>query len=64
MFIGNLKALTNHDIVRMVDKLKIKDFRGVFMRGTLPSKINTTVNSRFKIPFRGQPSRILNRGVS
>jgi hypothetical protein len=41
MFIDNLTALTNHDIVRIVKELKIKDFRGVFMRDTLPSKVNT-----------------------
>jgi hypothetical protein len=40
MFIDNLTALTNHDIIKIADELKIKDFRGVFMRDTLPSKIN------------------------
>ena len=40
MFVDNLKALTNYDIIKIVDELKIKDFRGVFMRDTLPNKIN------------------------
>ena len=40
MFIDNLTALTNYDIVKIVKELKIKDFGGVFMRDTLPSKMN------------------------
>jgi hypothetical protein len=40
MFIDNLTALTNYEIEKMVKELKIKDFRGVFMRDTLPSRIN------------------------
>ena len=40
MFIDNLTALTNYDIIKIADELKIKDFRGVFMRDILPSKIN------------------------
>ena len=35
----NLKPLTNLDILAFVEVLKIKNFRGVFMRDTLPSKI-------------------------
>ena len=32
--------MANYEIVRMVKELKIKDFRGVFMRDTLSVKIN------------------------
>ena len=41
MFIKNLKPLTNYDIINLANELKISDFRGVFMRDTLPSKVNT-----------------------
>jgi hypothetical protein len=40
MFIDNLTALTNYEIEKMVKELKIKDFRGVFMRDTLPNMVN------------------------
>jgi hypothetical protein len=40
MFIKSLQPLTNRDIINLENELKIKDFRGVFMRDTLPSKIN------------------------
>lgn len=35
----DLKALTNIELLNLVKELKIKDFRGVFMRVTLPEKI-------------------------
>lgn len=35
-----IKALSNYDIINLVNKLKIENFRGVFMRDTLPNKIN------------------------
>jgi hypothetical protein len=40
MFIKRLKSLTNYDIKNLANELKIKNFRGVFMRETLQSKIN------------------------
>lgn len=40
MFIKTLKPLTNYDITNIVKELKIKSFRGVFMRDTLPGKVN------------------------
>ena len=40
MFIENLKPLTNYDIINLANELKISNFRGVFMRDTLPSKVN------------------------
>jgi len=38
MFIKNLKSLTNYDIIKIANELKISNFTGVFMRDTLPSK--------------------------
>ena len=38
MLIKTLKPLTNYDITNLVNELKIKNFRGVFMRDTLPEK--------------------------
>ena len=32
------KVLTNFDLINYVKELKIRNFRGVFMRDTLPSK--------------------------
>ena len=43
MFIDNLTALTNYEIVKMVKELKIKNFRGVFMRDTLPKQISNKI---------------------
>lgn len=40
MFKKDLKPLTNHELEEKVKELKIKNFRGVFMRDTLPNKIN------------------------
>ena len=40
MFIETLKPLTNYDITNLAKELKIKNFRGVFMRDTLPDKVN------------------------
>ena len=40
MFIDNLTALTDYDIIEIANELKIKDFRGVFMRYTLPKQIS------------------------
>ena len=34
----NLKSLTNLDLLDLVEILKIKNFRGVFMRDTLPNE--------------------------
>jgi hypothetical protein len=51
MFIENLKALTNYDIINLANELKISNFRGVFMRDTLPSEINHRMwylKSRYK----------------
>ena len=39
--IPNDKALTNIDILRYVEELKIPNFRGVFMRDELPKKIKS-----------------------
>ena len=36
MFIDNLRPMTNYDIIKMANELKVKGFRGVFMRDTLP----------------------------
>jgi hypothetical protein len=38
-FVENLQPLTNYDIINLANELKISNFRGVFMRDTLPSKI-------------------------
>ena len=38
-FDKNLKPLTNYDLIELVELLKIRNFRGIFMRDTLPSKI-------------------------
>lgn len=38
MFIN--KPLTNYEITHLAKELKIKNFRGVFMRDTLPGKVN------------------------
>ncbi len=35
-----ITPLSNHDLEKMVKQLKSKNFRGVFMIDTLPSKIN------------------------
>jgi hypothetical protein len=40
MLNGNLRPLTNYEIINLVKELKIKNFRGIFMRDTLPTKIN------------------------
>jgi hypothetical protein len=40
MFIENLKPLTNYDIINLANELKISNFREVFMRDTLGSKMN------------------------
>ena len=36
----DLSPLTNRELEEMIKKVNIKNFRGVFMRGTLPNKIN------------------------
>ena len=40
-FIKNLKPLTNVDLEELVEKLGIKNFRGIFMRDGLSEKINS-----------------------
>ena len=40
MAIKTSKPLMNYDITNLANKLKIKNFKGVFMRDTLPDKIN------------------------
>ena len=40
MFKKNLEPLTNYDLIKLSKKLKIKNFRGIFMRDNLPPKIN------------------------
>ena len=40
MFKKDLNPLTNYELEEKVKELKIKYFRGVFMRDTLPNKIN------------------------
>jgi hypothetical protein len=40
IFINNLKPITNYELVKVADELKISNFRGVFTKDTLPSKIN------------------------
>jgi hypothetical protein len=35
-----ITPLSNHDIEKIAKQLKIKNFRGVFMRDTLPDKVN------------------------
>ena len=37
-FVKNLEALTNLDLLELVNVLEIKNFRGIFMRDTLPSE--------------------------
>lgn len=37
-FDKNLKPLTNLDLLELVELLEIKNFRGVFMRDTLPAQ--------------------------
>lgn len=39
-FTKDLKPLTNLDLLNLVEKLGIKNFRGVFMRDTLPTQIH------------------------
>ena len=36
-----LQTMSNYDIIRVAKKLKIKNFRGCYMRDTLPKHINT-----------------------
>ena len=36
IFSENLKPLTNYDLEELVKLLKIRNFRGIFMRDTLP----------------------------
>ena len=36
-----IKALTNHELIEYIKKLKIKHFRGVFMRDNLAKKKRT-----------------------
>ncbi len=36
-----LTTMSNFDIIRIAKQLKIKYFRGVFMRDSLPNKIRT-----------------------
>lgn len=43
MFIGNPKPLTNYDVIKIVDELKIKNLRRVFMRDTLTKQISNKV---------------------
>ena len=38
-FDKNLKPLTNLDLLELVELLEIKNFRGVFMRDTLPQEL-------------------------
>ena len=38
-FYNDLKPRTNLELLELVDTLKIKNFRGVFMRDTLPPLI-------------------------
>ena len=40
MFKKDITPLTNHELEQKVKELNIKYFRGVFMRYTLPNKIN------------------------
>ena len=40
MFIKTLKSLTNYDIKKLANELKIKNFRGVFIGDILSGKIN------------------------
>lgn len=37
-FSKDLKPLSNFELIELVDTLKIKNFRGIFMRGTLPAQ--------------------------
>ena len=39
-FRRNSKPLTNYEITHLAKELKIKNFRGVFMRDTLPGKVS------------------------
>ena len=41
LVIPSNKALTNVDILKYVEILKIPNFRGVFMRDELPKKIKS-----------------------
>ena len=34
------KPLTNYEIIKLAKELKIKNFRGVFMRDTLPDNLD------------------------
>ena len=36
------KALSNHELISYIKQLKIKNFRGVFMRDNLPKKKRNT----------------------
>lgn len=38
-----IKALSQYDLMKYVKKLKIKNFRGIYMRDTLPKKQNNKV---------------------
>ena len=39
--ISSSKGLTNFDLMKFAKELKIEDFRGVFMRDSLPKQVNT-----------------------
>jgi hypothetical protein len=41
-FNKELQPLTNKDIIKLANELKISNFRGVFMRDTLPNTPNIT----------------------
>ena len=47
MFIKTLRSLANYDITNLASELKIKYFKGVFMRDTLPIKINNKLHNKF-----------------
>lgn len=41
-FDKDLKPLTNFELLELVEKLQITNFRGIFMRDTLPNEIRET----------------------
>ena len=42
------RPLSNHDLYKWIDKLKIKHFRGIFSRDDLPNKIKKIRNWNYQ----------------
>ena len=49
------KALSNFELMKYIDILKVPNFRGVFMRDQLPHRINTLECGIMNFDTHGQP---------